>query len=424
MKKNKLIVKKTLVIALAVVLVILNTNSPTFSWFPRDEERSGDLLKYDVTSSLGIKAYDNETEDNADISVKTFESNAQGNYVISAFEDEFYAPLNISSYSISANGRKSYKTTITSSSGGADRYVSLYIDKLYLSTGEFCLGVNSPVCRYKNYLETKTDMSEDATTKRIYFQTKAAPNWSVVGQSNDGLEVVWWAGKSADVADSQKIRQRLMYLKYDSTNGYTYYADIGEEANYLYFHIVGQNETQGYVSQRFDNLLTTYGCTALTTKVFYAQSGSGGDGYAYNSYGNLDVGISQVNGAHYTRKYNSILIPKNATVSAKLTRGEDCVYNSITYASDNTSIFTVGSTGTVTAKAAGRAKLTTTLTGVYGDKIIPETYVMVTDKTFDDVPIITNYFLPAGESLDVYWFIQNGSGSTMSYTMSGVYLSN
>ncbi len=422
MKKNKLIYKKILILTLAVVLIVLNVDSPTFSWFPRDEERSGAFLKYDVTSSAGIKAYDNETEDNASVSIKTLESNAQGNYVISAFEEEFYAPLSTSNYSISAKGRKSYKTTITSS-GGADRYVSLYIDKLYLNTGEFCLGVSSPVCRYKDYLETRTDMSDDATTKRIYFQTKAAPNWSAVGRSDDGLEVVWWAGNSTDVADSQKIRQKLIYLKYDSTNGYTYYSDIGEEANYLYFHIVGQNETDGYVSQRFDNLLTTYGCTALTTKVFYAQAGSGGDGYAYNGYGNLDVGISQVNGAHDTRKYNSVLIPKNKTVSTKLTRGVDCVYSSISYASDKTSVFTV-SNGTITAKAPGKAKLTTTLTGAYGDKIVLETNVMVTDTTFDDVPIITNYYLPANESLDVYWFIQNDSGSTMSYTMSGVYLAN
>jgi hypothetical protein len=83
----------------------------------------------------------------------------------------------------------------------------------------------------------------------------------------------------------------------------------------------------------------------------------------------------------------------------------------------------------IKAVSEGTAKITTNVSGPYGDYVSKETTVVVSgSSSTTDTPIVTNYAVPASKdgkatTVSVYWYINNEGSDKLTYTIDDVYLS-
>ncbi len=427
MKKSKVI----LAIVLAVVLLITILNVPTFSWFSRPHELSGEKMMLTTNN-----AYTGYSGSNVTISTNSSTTGVEGSYTTSVTNS-----AGLSGSGISTHNRKYFCTTITNDNTGAQN-VSLYAKTLSIPTssnGTLALGVNGPTRSYRDYtsLANRSSYSE-RDTMRIYFEKDNNVN----GWNGTEFYICW--NESTDTSSStlESDGSGGTYYKLtwvgDSNNGNSnrYYADIPKTATHAFFAVenwgTNNNGNPNYWQRSQELYNLAQDGQTKTQSVIYKITNT-------NSNGNATVVPTTVGGSggacinHY---YNTIFVTRGNTYNAALSSTTNIPLRSgysanfkgtLSYYSGDTNVFTVNeTTGVITAVAAGTATLYTKSTGYYTDTQQVETTVTVTadsNYVFNDVPIVRNILIPAGESVDVYWYVINNSETTaLRYTIDSLYL--
>ena len=427
MKKSKVI----LAIALAVILLVTIMNAPTFSWFTRPDPKSGEQMV--LSSKNAYNAYNGK---NVTISTKSSTTGKENSYSTTV-EDS----TGLSGSGITTHNRKYFCSTITNASG-AEQNVSLYANKLSIPTssnGTLALGVNGPTRSYRDYssLATKTSYSL-RNDMRVYFQK---PKYNTpAGWTGTEFYICWNEDTNTGIESLDSTGSNGTYYKMtycgEKDGYYNYYADIPMTATHAFFACENwgtNNNGQPNYAQRTQTLWNLYGDgqTQLQSKVYQLTSTV--------SNGNTTVHTPpySVNGACINKYYNTIFVTAGSTYNASLAATANIplrtdytanYIGTLHYYSGDTSVFTVNeSTGVITAVAAGEAKLYTKAVGTsYSDEQQVETAVKVTaaaNYDFNDVPIVRNLKIPAGESVDVYWYVINNSEtSALRYTIDSLYV--
>lgn len=429
---------KVLVIVLAVVLLVLCAAPSTFSWFTRPQSLKGSSLKWDgikysansdtssvtMTTKQSIWLYSdnredtdfNTVEDVTDINNKLYQYN-----------------FATTQQTLGSGSARYYSTAITNSSD-KDVTVSLYIPNMTAVTYNtttaqpFYLGVNGPAKTYKLYGANLNSSGQKVTnsdnTMRVYFQPK----------NNDGV----WAGEynkfyivyTNNGTETKKALTEIGYFA--SGNSNTYYVDIPTSTTSFVFYNNYNQENKTDAWQYSEKVtVNSSSLNAKSSKVYWVTNPDN------NGSGNKVINNSSVDGASIYRYYSTASVTVGSTFDASLSKGTD-VAGSTSYASSNTSIFTVNSSGVITGKKAGTATLTYTVKGDYGDTVTKTCTVTVTAAStatseLTNVPVVTNYVIPAATKDEdgntvpttkyVYWYIKNDySTQYLAYTINNLEL--
>lgn len=393
MKKSKIL----LVAVLAVVLCFVCITTQTFSWFTLPRENKGDSLQWSEI------AYNAST--NTGITMATYESTDDGK----TFGETAVTSLTNSSTGIAAGNRKYYRTDITNSSTSAQS-VSLYLSSLGITTGSsgnFYLGVNSPLRTYKEFGTTSSQkVVSEVNKKNVYVgfnttQTYTASDYKIYYWNGSGLE-------GDEYVTSDKIGTGTYtvssYSNYTETyNMYPVTIPYSADAMNLQYN-------NGYVYDAGNN----NDIDAKNTVIWFHY------GNAYHS-----AYMKSGEAAGIKSFYSSATVAKGATTNIAAT-GQ----GTISYSTSNSSIATVSSSGVVTGVGTGTATITVTSKGVYGDTITSTCKVTVTagGTTYSDVPIVTNLRIgprssESNTTESVYWYIKNDAETgTLKYTISDMYV--
>lgn len=426
MKKSKVAVA----IALAVILVILCVSVPTFSWFSRGHSLSGEKMM--LESKNTYTGYNGKN-----VTIATYSSS-------NGFDYNTKSTVDYSGSGINPHKRNFFRTTITNGNASAQD-VSLYVNTLSIPTsgnGTLALGVNYPTRSYRDYTALAAAPSKKTTRDmmRIYFEKDN----NVTGWNGTEFYVVW--NESTDTSHSTlgDKGQNGTYTKLkwvgDNNNGNSnrYYADIPITATHAFFCVENwgtNNNNSPNWWQRSQELinLASDGQTK-TNSVVYTVTNTASGNNAKVTHAN--VGGS--GGACINHYYDSIFVSTGGSFDAALTNTNSSHipyrsgYNTnftgtLHYYSSNSSVFTVDeSTGVITPVGPGTATLYTKSVGYYTDTQQVETTVTVTSAAnyvFYDVPIVRNLKVPAGETVNVDWYVINNSDSAnLSYTIDSLYV--
>lgn len=423
MKKSKV----ALAAVLAVILVIVCVNAPTFSWFTRPQD-GGSGEKLMLQTKNNYTAYNGK---NVTIATK---SSATG-----VAEPDSYTTTVTNSSGFSGSGiapyqRKYFCTTITNSSG-SEQNVSLYARTLSIPTssnGSLAIGVNGPTRSYHDYSSLAKQYSK--TTRdmmRIYFEKDN----NVSGWNGTEFYICW--SESTDTSHSalgingsSGTYTKMTHVGGDN-NPNQYYADIPKTATHAFFCVENwgtNNNGQPNYWQRSQELynLPNEGQTQTQSRLFKVTN--------TNSNGNAKVDrYDDIIGNCINSYYSNIFVATGNTFNAALSSGE--YIGTLKYYSGNTSVFTVNeNSGEITPVGAGTATLyTKSQGGSYPDSQQVETTVTVTSAAnyvFYDVPIVKNIKIDPVDQNDatanvvkVYWYvINNSSTNALTYTIDQVYL--
>lgn len=409
MKKSKLI----LAIVLAVVLLITILSAPTFSWFSRPKSQTGANMM--LESKGTYTGYSGKG-----VTIATYPSS-------NGFDYDTDTTTEYNGSGISSHNRKYFCTSITNGSG-SEQDVSLYANTLSIPTsnnGTLALGVNGPTRSYRDYTELANPSKK--TTRdmmRIYFEKDN----NVSGWNGTEFYICWNEDTNTNIESLDSTGSNGTYTKLTHVGGNNYpnqyYADIPKTATHAFFCVENwgtNNNGQPNYWQRSQTLwnLAQDGQSQTQSKVYKVTN--------TNSNGNATVDPYSVTGNCINSYYSNIFVATGNTFNAALSAGE-YIGGSIEYYSGNTSVFTVNqTTGVITPVGAGTAILyTKSAGGSYPDSQQVETTVTVTaasNYVFYDVPIVRNVVVPAGESINVYWYVINNSDSAaLSYTIDSLYL--
>ena len=423
MKKSKV----AIAVVLALVLVILCMNVPTFSWFSRGHSFAGEDMMMGDSGFINnsFTAYNGYN-----VGMETYASDDGVTYSGSPTSD-------FSGSDLLYNRRRYFCTTIDNTdSDSTDQNVSLYVKTLSIpkdNNGTLALGVNSPTRSYRDYSDlTKPSTKTTRDTMRIYFEKDN----NVSGWNGTSFYICWKEGNFTDTTmGSDGTYTPLTHV---GGTGYPhqYYADIPKTATRAFFCVEnwGTNGSDGnnqpapnYWQRSNIKNLTTDGQSQTSSKVYKITD--------TNNNGNATVVKYDVTGNCINSYYSHIFAAKvengTSTFNAALSSGE--YIGTLKYYSSNTGVFTVDEdTGVITPVAAGTATLyTKSQGGSYPDSQQVETDVTVTyaassssiSYVFYDVPIVKNLKIPSGESVDVYWYVINNSAtSSLRYTIDSIYL--
>ena len=430
MKKSKVV----LAIVLAVVLLIAVWNVPTFSWFSRPHSQDGaQAVLGGENGAYSINAYNGHG-----VSIATYTSSDGVTYSDTA-------TTNYDGSDIPNNNRKYFKTTLTNGSGGAQN-VSLYARTLSIPTannGSLAIGVNGPTRSYRDYssLSTQTSLStRDAM--RIYFQKPK--NNPPSGWTGTEFYICWNEDTNTGIESLNALGSNGTYYKMtycgEKDNYYNYYADIPKTATHAFFACENWAEGKQQSDLTADNWkkrtqtlwnLGGDGQSQLQSKVYQLTS------TVTNGNTQVHTPPYSVDGACINNYYNTIFVTTGSNFDATLSNTTNIplrtdysanYIGSLEYYSGDTSVFTVDKTsGVITPVGAGEAKLYTKAVGSsFSDSQQVETTVKVTaanDYVFNDVPIVRNLKIPAGESVDVYWYVINNSETAaLRYTIDSLYI--
>lgn len=443
MKKSKII----LALVLAIVFIILCVNVPTFSWFSRPHNQSGEQMV--LSSDNHYKAYNGES---VTISTMSSTTGRTGSYTTSVEDSE-----GLSGSGITTHNRKYFCTTISNTATGAvEQNVSLYANTLSIPTGAsggangtLALGVNGPTRSYRDYssLSTQTSLStRDAM--RIYFQKPK--NTPPSGWTGTEFYICWNEDTNTGIESLNALGSNGTYYKMtycgEKDNYYNYYADIPKTATHAFFACENWAEGKQQSDLTADNWkkrtqtlwnLGGDGQSQLQSKVYQLTS------TVTNGNTQVHTPPYSVTGACINNYYNTIFVTTGSNFDATLSNttniplriGYTANYiGSLEYYSSDDSVFKIyndssnGHTkGVIYPQGAGEAKLYTKAVGSsYSDSQQVETTVKVTaanDYVFNDVPIVRNLKIPAGESVDVYWYVINNSETeALRYTIDSLYI--
>lgn len=438
MKKSKVIIA----IVLAVVLVIVCMNVPTFSWFSRPHGQDGEKAMFGGSDgTYHINAFNGK---NVAVSTMGSATGADGTYTTDCNGNNACSGSDVLN-----NNRKYFCTTLTNNSGSVQN-VSLYARTLSIPTstnnGSLALGVNGPTRSYHDYSSlAKPTTYADRDVMRIYFEKDD----NVSGWNGTEFYICWNESSSSGEALGSK-GENGSYYKLTHVGGNNtpnqYYADIPKTATHAFFCVENwgtNNNGQPNWGQRSQELcnLASDGQSATSSVLFKITNNYKNGNSSSNHLVEAYTGITGNCINHY---YKDIFVATGNTFDAALSNtdsnhiptrtGYSANYiGTLKYYSGNDSVFTVDEdTGVITPVGAGEAILYTKSTGgSYPDEQQVETTVHVTadaNYVFNDVPIVKNIEIPASTANDanivkVYWYVINNSPSkALSYTIDNVYI--
>lgn len=427
MKKFGFVLKVAFISVLVSLLIVLSVGTPTFSWFDRPQELSGNGLEYGISSTTfkdsqnnqGLYAYNGE---NVTITANQYSSDG------TSYSDEgAIYPFLTSARTLARGQRDFYKTTLKNN-GSVAQNVSLYLTRLATSgnSGELAVGVNSPVKSYKDYSvlasgnnlnsATKVAYTENPEKIRVYLNPKNAWTYAYsIGPDQYTVEARYGNTGSGTYSD-------MTFNGRDGDGNPIYYLDIYRDSTFIQFHVKGNPDNWSWTETK--NITFS----SKQSVVFWAEQDHGTD----DGSGHLKLGSNNVDGPYFNNVFNnSTVVYMRSPLDMSYTKDTDYKGKSASYSSSNTNVFTVNaSSGVVTPVAAGSATLTVTIKG--GQYSDPKTYAstvtvrnLVTGTVgVDDVPVVKNILIPAGEEVNIRWFIMNDKDATSSvtYTLSGVYI--
>lgn len=414
MKKSKI----ALVVFLAVVLVLTCISFPTFSWYSRSNELKSETLEW----SPSQKAYTGKN-----INLSTFYS-ADGK----TYDSD---PIDDLDYVIAANSRAYFRTDITNNTS-AEQNVSLFLSALKMlgSSGakQLYIGTNGPLRTHKLFeidasLAARENVSTASNVKKrnlyVGFSTAKSYNatdfkvhfWNNSGIKGDsyvgGMPIGSTRTFHTDFGNDVVAQLYTATINYDADQAQLQYKD-----GYVHVNASSEKDDIYIVNRRSDNDLL------LNVLLWHEYSGVNHVSFLAATDANHTTGD---HGAAINTYYSSAEVEQDTTLSLPATGT-----GTMTYSSSDTSIATVNASGVVSGIGEGRATITATSTGIYGDTVTATCDVEVfpsADKYFYDIPLTTNYIVNAAQgnissTSSVYWYIQNESDSTLEYDIGGLYL--
>lgn len=336
MKKTRTAVKILTVVLLAVIFTVLSVGTPTFSWFDRPNQKSGNGLEYSLSSTTFTDSNGNQgmyAYDGSDVSITEHQHSSDG---------VNYTPGQVlNSGTLSPGSRDYYKTTIHNDSETAQN-VSFYISGLsttsnYSTSGELAVGVNSPVKAYKDYsvlasnnnvnMTTKVSYSENPETLRVYLNPKNA--WAI---SSDQVRVFFnpkeaWTHAFGGSASTMTITahfgvgdgidRTMTYYGTNAQNEPLYFVDVPSDSNYIFFHAYGKNDDYAWTESKGISLTAGQSVCLYATEQYGQRDSSGHmklgepsnmSTFCYTPYTNrtIDVRYRHKNNGSYEEKYGEM----------------------------------------------------------------------------------------------------------------------
>jgi uncharacterized protein YjdB len=218
------------------------------------------------------------------------------------------------------------------------------------------------------------------------------------------------------VAKSTSVNSKLYTMSKCTDSSSMYYADIPTDTT-SFFVTCENSLTPSRDFRRTDEIKTekggnSGGLSATKSIYVYLKTGkmAGDDNQYMQSFTESTTGANIVS---FTSNLYLTTSGSATTGSVALQDG-NYIGNSVTYASDNTSVATVNSsTGKVTAVGAGTAVITIKVTGANGDTYSVKSTVNVQNPT-QTVPLVQNVLVKAGEDATVCWYIDNKTTKEIS----------
>lgn len=413
--------KRLFVLMLVAVLAVVCFVPATFSWYPHNDSASGTKLLVENDLPVSVKTGANK------VTAVTHTADANG----------VATDTTVNAINLAPNSGKAvqyYKTTLENK-GTDDVMVDLETSDM-ANNADFYIGTTSPTVNEKAYASRPVRNKVSDTTVRVYFKTNNnfSPYWTnYVGDNttvnyNDQQNItndfnIAYRISGAN-SDTYAKLNRCSGTAWSSSNpaSTVFYYDVPSNVDYFFFF------NHWYIkstSNREWN--STINITDLTAGKLYYLTGNKVDDkwkeYAVQTNNGSDIDKDLVAVNSY---YSSVRLSTGAGVYAdiglkKTSDAEDFVPEyygqTITYRSSNTNICTVNTDGLITPQGTGTANITTTITGKYGDTRTITTTVNI-PASIDQVPIIKNVRVPAGEKVTVDWYALNKSPSATMETTS------
>ncbi len=414
--------KKLLVLCLIAVMGVVAVMPSTFSWYAHsgEDHYKGNDIQYEK-SDLPLSL-----QQSGGITMTT--------YLADEYNKKGSATSSFSS--IGANRTKRYITSLTNN-GAKDVSINLEMSKLTNNANVF-VGTCDPVVNERSFAARATLEKVDWDYEVIYFEPRTHYDWwkQGVGDSQTNVLSAYRNEQSISYGEDSITDNYDMNLEYQvGSNNYKMamqkcpYQDHVGSASYDVYRAFVTTEADSLFF--FNHYYITENTNLEWNRTPTVNDFSEGRVYYLNGktndYNNKDIDHhDSFNGTnlcvYYYYKTATMAAGKTANLGLKKGTSDMVVHRekfdytgkSISYSSSDTDVATVSQDGLVTAKASGTATITTTITGEFGDTVSLETTVSV-PPTIDQVPIVQNVKIPAGETVDVTWYVKNLSSGNASF---------
>lgn len=415
------ITKRLFLLMLITVLALVSFIPATFSWYPHNKSATGTKLMVAQDLPVSVKTVANS------VTAVTHTADANG----------IATDTTVNAISLAPNAGKAvqyYKTTLQND-GDDDVMVDLETSGL-ANNADFYIGTVDPTVNEKAYASRAIRNKVSDTTVRVYFKTNNnfSPYWT--NYVGDDIAVTFDSNITNDFnigyrisganSDTYAKLNRCSGTAWSSSNpaSTVFYYDVPSNVDYFFFF------NHWYIKSSSNKEWNcTINITDMTAGKLYYLTGNKVDDkwkeYAVETNNGSDIDKDLVAVNSY---YSSVRLSTGAGVYAdiglkKTSDAEDFVPeyygSSITYqvANGGTSVCTVNRDGLITPVGSGSTTITTTIRGKYGDTRTITTSVNI-PASIDQVPIIKNVLVPAGEKVSVDWYALNKSPSATMETTS------
>lgn len=430
------IAKNTFVILLAVLLIVVCFVSTTFSWYSHNGEEEGKSIHYADNYELSIKT--------ANISAETLVCDKNG--IVS--NETPIETVSVATHSVT------YLKTTLHNPGSNDVIADLETLNLP-NNADFSIGTYLPTINEKAFASRAVRTKANDDRVRVYFKTNSTmssywakddgrliPDEGTYNESLTPAQTTAAPGSSAQTNDQsgtnndinlsytvggKEVQVMMLCCPIEEDNDSStntrkvYYYDIPSNSESFYFfnHWYLRSSTNREWNR-------TLSITDLSAGKLYYLTGKSIDGKE-KEYKAREVDDSLVALNSY---YKNVRMSTGESVTADIglkkdndTEDEafvpDYFGKSIAYSikPESGNAVSVNKDGLLMPKGFGSAVVETTITGKFGDTRKVETAVDIPNR-IEQVPIIKNVRIPAGKTVDVYWYARNNSNSASLSTTS------
>ena len=402
---------------LAVVLILVSTVGTTVSWYPHKDNANGKKMNYIQDLPVSVKS------GSGTISMNTYISDANGEATNET----------VSAISVAAGNNVVYYKTVFQNSGSNDVYVNLETSELG-NNADFYIGTVAPTINEKAYASRPQRTKVSDTSVRVYFKTinSFSDFWGTYAPSsffpNNPVGGSNGTTNDFNIAYTEGGAEHLMAMTQCPTEDNTatgnekkvYYADIPSSADSFYFfnhwYLCSDSNREWNRTLDFKDL--------SGGRLYYLTGNKVDEKWKECSVKDTDTNLVAVN-----QHYQSVRMSSGAGVFAdiglKKTGDADGFVPeyygaSISYRSADNQKCTVSRDGLITPTGTGDTTVTTTITGKYGDTAAVTTNVSI-PSSINQVPVIQNVRVAAGEKATIDWYALNKSPSSQMTTSALYY---
>ena len=417
--------KKLLSIALVLVLLSIGIVSTSYSWYSHSNSDEGKGIHYEDSLELSIKT--------TNMQMSTYKCDNNGEVTDNTL---------VSGVNVPAETVQYYKTSIKNN-GTDDVMADLETTNL-LNNADFVIGTVDPTLNEKAFASRAVRSKTSDNKIRVYFKTNTA--WQAFwkhGKDEDGYNTLDLNNEGSSSNNttceiniaysiSGTVEKKMMEVcsnadsNWSNTGTKVYYYDIPSNADYFFFF-------NKWYMKLADNDNRVWNCTIHITdlspgKLYYLTGKSVNEAGSEKEkeYAVLSTDTNLVALNSY---YKDVRLSLGGSVYADIglkkdsdTDDEEFVPDyfgkNITYSiksGSSTSVVSVNRDGLLTPLAAGSTIIQTRITGKFGDYRDIYTDVNIPTK-IDQIPIIKNVRVPAGKTVDIYWYARNNSEDTTMTT--------